>query len=196
MITKKFLKDFVNEGVFLENNGIQICCKLYRFRFKIFSGNTPAKASVLNVKGPTGYKSCTKCKIFGEKQYTKLKNGDCKASNIHFITVNHKVRRSQEYENFREDNSRIFDGDVSDDEYESPTFKPRTKIKPYHTGFTQVSRLKTLDLVDGFVVCSLHAAYEGAMERLMSAWKEGYHNCSNTGKTKREIFSQYQVSLI
>ncbi|XP_066588102.1 uncharacterized protein [Prorops nasuta] len=61
-----FLREFVRESIELINNGIIIFGEKYLFRIKMFLFDAVAKCSILQIKGVTGYNSCTKCKQEGE----------------------------------------------------------------------------------------------------------------------------------
>lgn len=56
-----FLRDFVEEAIFLTNHGFTFQNKYYLFKMKGFICDAPAKSFVKCVKGHTGYFSCTKC---------------------------------------------------------------------------------------------------------------------------------------
>lgn len=61
-----FLRDFVEEAIFLTNHGFTFQNKYYLFKIKGFICDAPAKSFVKCVKGHTGYFSCTKCTQEGE----------------------------------------------------------------------------------------------------------------------------------
>lgn len=62
----EFLQDFVVEMIELINNGIFLCEKLYNIKIKQILCDAPTKSFILNIKGHSGYFSCTKCIIEGE----------------------------------------------------------------------------------------------------------------------------------
>ncbi|CAI6376861.1 unnamed protein product [Macrosiphum euphorbiae] len=62
----EFLKEFVDEAVTLTSNGININDKHYGFKIVMFLFDAVAKASVLFIKGHSGYSSCSKCTLGGE----------------------------------------------------------------------------------------------------------------------------------
>ena len=122
----EFFQDFVEEAICLEDNGICIRKKQYKFEIHFFSADTPAKAYSLMVKAPAGYWSCTKCRVKGQRiiriikkakvgnrnKKGKLKNKLIKKgqknkklkdkvirSNIHFISLNEESRSTSDYYN-------------------------------------------------------------------------------------------------
>jgi len=56
-----FLEEFVNEAVKLTLNGINIRNKYFSFKISMLLFDAVAKASILKIKGHSGYSSCTKC---------------------------------------------------------------------------------------------------------------------------------------
>jgi len=74
-----FMLDFVEESNRLSSDGISIRGRHFNFRIGYFTADTPAKASALNCKKPTGYWSCPKCKVTGQRIVLKKRR-----SNIHF----------------------------------------------------------------------------------------------------------------
>ncbi|CAG9822158.1 unnamed protein product [Phaedon cochleariae] len=61
-----FLREFVTEAVDLTNNGITLFGKQFSFEISMYLFDAVAKASVLFIKGHSGYSSCTKCFQKGE----------------------------------------------------------------------------------------------------------------------------------
>jgi len=61
-----FLKDFINECIYLSNNGILINFFSYKFRILMLICDSPAKSYILAIKNHTGHFSCTKCDQEGE----------------------------------------------------------------------------------------------------------------------------------
>lgn len=57
----EFLKYFVIEAKQLTSNGIILNNKFYKITVDVICCDSPAKSFVLNVKGHTGYFSCTRC---------------------------------------------------------------------------------------------------------------------------------------
>ncbi|XP_036142932.1 uncharacterized protein LOC118645614 [Monomorium pharaonis] len=68
----EFLQDFVEEMIDLINNGIFLSEKLYNIKIKQILCDAPAKSFILNIKGHSGYFSCTKCKIEGEYRNRRI----------------------------------------------------------------------------------------------------------------------------
>ncbi|XP_050065784.1 uncharacterized protein LOC126554801 [Aphis gossypii] len=62
----ELLEDFVNEAVNLTLNGIHISDKNFSFKMSMLLFDAVAKASVLQIKGHSGYSSCSKCMQEGE----------------------------------------------------------------------------------------------------------------------------------
>lgn len=67
-----FLKHFINEALLLYEHGIEIDDVIVPFSIKYFILDAPAKSFVLNVKGHTGYNSCTKCYVKGLKSHGRV----------------------------------------------------------------------------------------------------------------------------
>ncbi|KAL4154104.1 hypothetical protein QTP88_001937 [Uroleucon formosanum] len=65
-LQKSFEKDFVIEAIGLYNKDITICGKKTRFEIQMLLFDAVAKASVLQIKGHSGYSSCSKCTAEGE----------------------------------------------------------------------------------------------------------------------------------
>lgn len=61
-----FLKDFVNECIYLSTNGLLINSFKYKFRILMLVCDLPAKSYVLAIKNHTGHFSCTKCDQEGD----------------------------------------------------------------------------------------------------------------------------------
>lgn len=66
------MKSFVDEALFLYENGIEIDDVRLSFSIKYFVLDAPAKSFVLNVKGHTGYYSCTKCHVKGSSDHGRI----------------------------------------------------------------------------------------------------------------------------
>jgi len=62
----ELLEDFVNEAVNLTLNGVYIGDKYFSFKISMLLFDAVAKASVLRIKGHSGYSSCSKCMQEGE----------------------------------------------------------------------------------------------------------------------------------
>lgn len=61
-----FLEDFVTEAIGLYDKDITVCGKKTRFEIQMLLFDAVAKASVLQIKGHSGYSSCSKCTAEGE----------------------------------------------------------------------------------------------------------------------------------
>lgn len=60
------LEDFANEAVNLTLNGVYIGDKYFSFKISMLLFDAVAKASILRIKGHSGYSSCSKCTQEGE----------------------------------------------------------------------------------------------------------------------------------
>ncbi|XP_051165496.1 uncharacterized protein LOC127291123 [Leptopilina boulardi] len=83
----EFLKQFVDEGIKVINDGLKD--ENVRVTIEFLSCDTPAKAFVLYLKGHTGYDSCTKCDIEGvyaqdESEEQRKKPKGKKKGNVSF----------------------------------------------------------------------------------------------------------------
>ena len=63
----QFLRTFVDETKTLVNEGLVYLNEEFTVNITGFICDTPAKSMILNVKGHTGYHSCTMCKIVGQR---------------------------------------------------------------------------------------------------------------------------------
>lgn len=61
-----FLSEFVDEANNLIQNGVVVFGQSYAFKISMFLFDAVAKASILKIKGHSGYSSCTKCTQEGE----------------------------------------------------------------------------------------------------------------------------------
>jgi len=61
-----FLADFVSEMKTLLNDGVELAETRFELTLHSFVCDTPARAMIKNVKGPTGYFGCDKCQLQGE----------------------------------------------------------------------------------------------------------------------------------
>ncbi|XP_077259700.1 uncharacterized protein LOC143896019 [Temnothorax americanus] len=82
-----FLRNFVHEASFLYENGIEIDGIKVPFSIKYFVMDAPAKSYVLNVKGHTGYNSCTKCHVKGLSDHRR----------VYFLEKNAQKRTNEEF---------------------------------------------------------------------------------------------------
>lgn len=83
----EFLEYFVDEAKELVNSGLVINDISYQCLIKIICADAPAKSFILNVKGHTGYTSCTKC--WDEGKY--IENRIC------FSDISGKKRTENEF---------------------------------------------------------------------------------------------------
>lgn len=148
-----FLEDFVAESKRLEDYGLVINGKYYNFEIKNLVCDSIAKAPLLNIKGPTGYFSCPKCLVKGEKKIIpgkRTRDGRMKtrSSNTYFLDLDAPKR---EHDHFLS-----FSSGLQDDSF-------------FH-GHTILRELKSLDLVRD-VVDGMHKVYLGAEKNyLMKCW--------------------------
>ena len=61
-----FLKEFIEEAICLINEGFTIQGRVYHLKIAGIIADAPARAFLLNIKGHTGFFSCTKCVIEGD----------------------------------------------------------------------------------------------------------------------------------
>lgn len=87
-----FMADFVTEAKCLIQNGFQCENKKIMLKIRMLTADTPAKSFILNVKGHSGYYSCTKCCIEGE--YHK---GVC------FPPIVAKLRNDNDFRNYSDE---------------------------------------------------------------------------------------------
>lgn len=70
--SNNFLKEFVDEAKLLIENGISINNKIYGFSVDTFCCDSPAKSFLLNIKGHSGYFSCSMCEQEGEYKHNRI----------------------------------------------------------------------------------------------------------------------------
>ena len=63
--SNEFLHDFVNEVVDLQENGIDLSGKRFRFRINCIIADAPARNFVKNIKPHNAYHGCEKCETRG-----------------------------------------------------------------------------------------------------------------------------------
>lgn len=79
-LAEDFLEHFLNETENLCINGLEFEGNALQCQIKCIIANTPAKSFILNIKGHTGYYSCTRCRIKGKYK-------------VHRVCFLHKRRR-------------------------------------------------------------------------------------------------------
>lgn len=62
-----YLKDFIDEISPYLRDGLDLRGHVYRFELHCLLADAPARAFLLGIKFPTGYFSCSKCKIEGSR---------------------------------------------------------------------------------------------------------------------------------
>ncbi|RLU16246.1 hypothetical protein DMN91_012006 [Ooceraea biroi] len=82
-----FLQNFVNDALLVYEHGIEIGDIIVPFSIKYFILDAPAKSFVLNVKGHTGYNSCTKCHVKGLNDHGR----------VYFMDKNAQKRTNEEF---------------------------------------------------------------------------------------------------
>lgn len=70
--SQEFLKEFIEEAKLLCNDGIFINNKHFKCSIDTIIYDTPAKSFILQIKGHTGYLSCTKCITEGDFRCNKV----------------------------------------------------------------------------------------------------------------------------
>lgn len=61
-----FFNQFIQESIYLSENGIRVLNKVYTFKLSMLICDAPAKSYVLKIKNHSGYFSCTKCTVEGD----------------------------------------------------------------------------------------------------------------------------------
>lgn len=84
-----FLTSFVNEFLFLSDNGIIICDKKYKVSINAILCDAPAKSFITYTKGHTGYFSCPKC----------IQEGDFVNNRVTFPETNCTLRTNVSFKN-------------------------------------------------------------------------------------------------
>ncbi|KAF0682496.1 Uncharacterized protein FWK35_00038597, partial [Aphis craccivora] len=87
------MADFVTEAKCLIQNGFQFENKKIMLKIRMLTADTPAKSFILNVKGHSGYYSCTKCCIEGEYH----NKGVC------FPPIVAKLRNDNDFRNYSDE---------------------------------------------------------------------------------------------
>jgi len=144
--SNEFLNDFVMEAKNLTSNGIVINNKSYEVTVDVICCDSPAKSFVLNVKGHTGYFSCTRCKVEGEF----LENRTCFPYNESDLQPS--SRTHSEYLN------RI------NKEYQTSL------------DVSCLSEIPRFDVVTNFSLDYMHLICLGTVKKLILLWKKGPYN--------------------
>lgn len=99
--SNKFLESFVNELIPLINNEVVYNRISFKIRLHALVCDAPAKAFVLKVKNHTGYDSCSKCLVHGDR----IDNTICfPMENTHLVLRDDEVFRNFRYcENYQID---------------------------------------------------------------------------------------------
>lgn len=84
-----FLTGFINEFLFLSENGIIVCNNKYKVSIKAILCDAPAKSFITYTKGHTGYFSCTKC----------IQEGDFIMNRVTFPETNNILRTDDSFKN-------------------------------------------------------------------------------------------------
>ncbi|XP_025408468.1 uncharacterized protein LOC112682162 [Sipha flava] len=63
-----YLKDFVDEAKYLILNGFELENKSYKVKIDVICCDMPARSFVLKIKSHTGYNSCPRCEIEGDRK--------------------------------------------------------------------------------------------------------------------------------
>lgn len=96
--SNKFLEAFVNELISYISYGFVYNGISYKIRLHALVCDAPAKAFVLKVKNHTGYNSCTKCLIHGDR----IDDTTCfPMENNHPLLRNDEIFRNFGYENYQ-----------------------------------------------------------------------------------------------
>ena len=136
-----------------------------KFKVNFFTADSPAKAGALNVKYPTGYFSCLKCKHPGYKlQYSvtvqvtegsKKESKKVYSSNVHFSGSElHECHKHADFEN-------------------PPIFTSTSKHALHH-GLTVLRNIPGFDLVEDVVIDIMHPVYLDTVKKLVDTYLEGY----------------------
>lgn len=97
--SNEYLKDFVEESIYLSEKGISINAQTFPFKIEMLICDAPAKSFILNIKGHNGYYSCTKCTLegdfenilyFSETNFNKRTNHSFRAK----LQPEHHIRRT------------------------------------------------------------------------------------------------------
>lgn len=87
-----FLEDFTAEAKDIIENGFIYENNIYNCILKLVSADAPAKSFILNIKGHTGYSSCTKCTTYGSWDENRVYFSDIsgeKRTDADYQTKNH-----------------------------------------------------------------------------------------------------------
>lgn len=84
-----YMKQFVDEFLFLQNNGCEIDDKRYCIAIRCIICDAPARAFLLDIKGHTGFCSCHKCEVIGKEILNR----------IVFPGIKHRLRTDRNFRN-------------------------------------------------------------------------------------------------
>lgn len=95
--SQEFLKEFIEEAKLLCNDGIFINNKHIKCSIDSIICDTPAKSFILQIKGHTGYSSCTKC----------ITEGDFRCNKVCFPEINASLRTDLDFRLKTDENFHI-----------------------------------------------------------------------------------------
>lgn len=144
--------------------------RVYKFKLRNIIADAPAKAMILRVRGHSGYYSCTKCRVQGER----VENTLC------FPEASAPPRSSDDYER-PENNEGTVDDDVLHDDLEVGVGGGGEAVQPaelddahahFHQEATVLAQIPDLDLVKDIPLDYMHLVCLGVMKRLWYKWFE------------------------
>lgn len=83
----EYMNEFVDEYLMVNNAGLSFRDKIYRLKIRCCVCDAVARKFFLRIKGHTGYSSCHKCKIKGERH----------GGTTSFLGTNHPPRTDEEF---------------------------------------------------------------------------------------------------
>lgn len=159
------LRMFVDEMIELVQEGFEYQEKLHVIIFHALVCDTPAKAYVLNVKYHTGYWSCTKCTIYGDRDGKVV---------FPWSRHRHKLRTDKKFKKLKYIDDGVNDG--------------------YQKGHTILSDIPGFGCVTNVPLDYMHLLCLGIMLKLIMLWFNGPIK-TRLSITQREMVSDRLVAL-
>ncbi|KZS05360.1 Uncharacterized protein APZ42_031469 [Daphnia magna] len=156
-----YLRDFVEEALQLELEGVAFRGTTIFVSVVAFICDLPAKSFITRVKGHTGHYSCTKCKTKGTLYNPNVNNPN--SSRVTFPQLNALPRTDHSF---------------------------RNKLQPeHHKGVTILEELD-IDLISGIPLDPMHLTDLGVTRKLFVSWIRGKYRNVKLSREKQNLLAK------